>query len=505
MAKQVLTNLDLNKLPIQNFVIEDISTADNLFTTTLPPASNKNRLIFVTHSNNEYDTSGAIGLFYCDGIKWYKVPTSKEITDAMNSAISTANPITNVSISGHSMTFTFKDGTTKNANLSYSPASQSADGLMSAADKKKIDNIEAGANKTVVDIALSSSSTNPVQNKVISVELNKKVPNTRTVNGHALSSDITISKSDVGLGNVLNVAQIPASEKGTANGVATLDSAGKVPAAQLPSYVDDVIELSGVVSGTTYSELTVGKMYYNTTSKKIITATSATAGTSSDPETGKIYSYVGTTGSGFTQNMIYRWGGTTMTEISSSPDVQGSNVTLAAGDITSDSTTPTATTKTVKGWIGKLASNIKYVLDNFVPKTRKVIAGTGISGGGDLSGNVTISHQAKPTSGGTDAGGTGTVVTGVTIDSLGHVISTSKTTLPSYTSVKTYTSGALTGTSGTISKATHGINTIGSVEAYMGNNKVICDITLNSDGGVTWATGVTMASGSNFIIKIVGK
>ena len=31
------------------------------------------------------------------------------------------------------------------------------------------------------------------------------VPVTRTVNGHALSTDVTVSKSDVGLGNVLNV------------------------------------------------------------------------------------------------------------------------------------------------------------------------------------------------------------------------------------------------------------------------------------------------------------
>ena len=35
-------------------------------------------------------------------------------------------------------------------------------------------------------------------------ELNKKVPTTRKVNNHALSSDVTITKSDVGLGSVVN-------------------------------------------------------------------------------------------------------------------------------------------------------------------------------------------------------------------------------------------------------------------------------------------------------------
>lgn len=35
------------------------------------------------------------------------------------------------------------------------------------------------------------------------------VPNTRTVNGHVLSSDVTVTKSDVGLGNVTNTKQAP--------------------------------------------------------------------------------------------------------------------------------------------------------------------------------------------------------------------------------------------------------------------------------------------------------
>lgn len=37
------------------------------------------------------------------------------------------------------------------------------------------------------------------------------VPNTRTVNGHALSADVTVTKSDVSLGSVDNVQQMPIS------------------------------------------------------------------------------------------------------------------------------------------------------------------------------------------------------------------------------------------------------------------------------------------------------
>lgn len=47
-------------------------------------------------------------------------------------------------------------------------------GLMSVADKKKLDGIADGANKTTVDTTLSSTSTDPVQNKVIKSALDKK-------------------------------------------------------------------------------------------------------------------------------------------------------------------------------------------------------------------------------------------------------------------------------------------------------------------------------------------
>lgn len=54
-----------------------------------------------------------------------------------------------------------------------------------------------GAGVTV-DSALSSTSTNPVQNKVIYQALSGKVATTTTVNNKALSSNVTLSASDVG-------------------------------------------------------------------------------------------------------------------------------------------------------------------------------------------------------------------------------------------------------------------------------------------------------------------
>ena len=66
-------------------------------------------------------------------------------------------------------------------------ATQDTKGLMSANDKAKLDGIAQGANKTVVDAALSSTSTNPVQNKAVKAALDDKA---NSEHSHS-ASDIT--------------------------------------------------------------------------------------------------------------------------------------------------------------------------------------------------------------------------------------------------------------------------------------------------------------------------
>ena len=83
------------------------------------------------------------------------------------------------------------DGT---SNVSANTATQSVSGLMSAADKKKLDGIAAGATKITVDTSVSSTSTNPVQNKVIKTELDKKAGTavaTTNTNGLMSAADKT--------------------------------------------------------------------------------------------------------------------------------------------------------------------------------------------------------------------------------------------------------------------------------------------------------------------------
>lgn len=63
-----------------------------------------------------------------------------------------------------------------NTYSSIPAATQSAVGLMSAADKTKLDGIATGANKITVDSSLSSTSTNPVQNKAVYASLVARLP-----------------------------------------------------------------------------------------------------------------------------------------------------------------------------------------------------------------------------------------------------------------------------------------------------------------------------------------
>lgn len=72
-------------------------------------------------------------------------------------------------------------------NTTYNDVTQSAHGLMTAADKKKLDGIASGATKVTVDSTLSSTSTNPVQNKVINSALTEKSKKNHT---HDLSTMI---------------------------------------------------------------------------------------------------------------------------------------------------------------------------------------------------------------------------------------------------------------------------------------------------------------------------
>ena len=181
-------------------------------------------------------------------------------------------------------------------DTTYSNATTSLDGLLSSEDKTKLDGIATGATRVLVDSSITERSSNPVRSSAIYSALAGKVPTSRTVNGKALSGNITLTANDV--------KAIPSSSKGANNGVAELDSSGKVPSSQLPSYVDDVIE--GYLSG--------GKFY------KESEHTTAIVG-----ETGKIYVNL-------SDGKTYRWSGSAYVEISASLALGETSSTAYRGD-----------------------------------------------------------------------------------------------------------------------------------------------------------------------------
>ena len=160
-------------------------------------------------------------------------------------------------------------------DTTYSEATQSAAGLMSSTDKTKLDGIEAQANKTVVDSSFVADSTNPVQSKVVKAALDNK---------------------------------LETSLKGATNGLAELDSTGKVSSTQLPSYVDDVVE---------------GYFYNSKFYKEAAHTTEITA------ESGKIYVNLA---EGNDQNKTYRWSGSAYVVISETLALGETSSTAYRGD-----------------------------------------------------------------------------------------------------------------------------------------------------------------------------
>lgn len=101
----------------------------------------------------------------------------------------------------------------------YSAATTSAAGLMSAADKTKLDGIDPSSYVVTVDSAMSTTSENPVQNKVITTALAGKVD---TVSGKGLSTEdyTTAEKTKLsGIETGANNYSLPTAAANTLGGV----------------------------------------------------------------------------------------------------------------------------------------------------------------------------------------------------------------------------------------------------------------------------------------------
>ena len=125
------------------------------------------------------------------------------------------------------------------AKADRTAATASANGLMSKADKAKLDGIAAGATKVTVDSALSDTSANPLQNKVIAAALDGKAGTaaaTQSANG--LMSKADKAKLD---GIAAGATKV------TVDSVVSASSVNPVQNKAIKQYVDSRAAGSGAV------------------------------------------------------------------------------------------------------------------------------------------------------------------------------------------------------------------------------------------------------------------
>lgn len=164
-----------------------------------------------------------------------------------------------------------------------------------AADSTLQSNINNEATtRSEADATLDSKISKEVSDRTQAVSTLQGSLDTEIARATKAEQDITSAyeAADTTLQNNINAIN---NSKGVANGIATLDQNGLVPSSQLPSYVDDVIEVS------TFSALP------------------------DTGESGKIYITQDT-------NLTYRWSGTAYVEISQSLALGETSSTAYAGD-----------------------------------------------------------------------------------------------------------------------------------------------------------------------------
>ena len=215
-----------------------------------------------------------------------------------------------------------KLNTGRDIRVTFPEATETVKGLLSAADKAQLNALQANLDSKVDKVTgkslLADSEIEKLAGLPNSTELTNSIATAKAAGDNA-QSDLNahkqnksnpheVTKAQVGLGNVTNDAQVKRSEMGVANGVATLDADGKVPASQLPSYVDDIIDVYATYSKSDTGVLSNVTLYLDAAHTKLVTG-----------EAGKIYQNVA---DGEPQYQ-FRWTGTIFSQTGASSLILG--------------------------------------------------------------------------------------------------------------------------------------------------------------------------------------
>lgn len=170
-----------------------------------------------------------------------------------------------LSKNGSTITLTGSNGQSTmvtDSDTTYSVVTTSANGLMSKEMLTKLNGIEAGAQKNTITGVKGSAETSYRTGSINITKANIGLGNVEDKSSATIRGEITSANVTTALG----FTPLDATKKGAANGVAELGADGKVPSAQLPSYVDDVLEYDAKANFPATGE--AGKIYVDKTTNK---------------------------------------------------------------------------------------------------------------------------------------------------------------------------------------------------------------------------------------------
>lgn len=272
-------------------------------------------------------------------------------------------------------------------------------------------------------------------------------------------------------------------QKGAANGLAELDATGKVPSAQLPSYVDDVLEYA------------------------------AEANFPATGETGKLYVALDT-------NDVYRWSGSAYVKVSDAVSSADQATKLAtartislSGDVSGSTSFDGSANVSITATVAN--NSHTHTAANITDLTEAVqdIIGADVVGSGaisvsynDTTGDTTISHADTSSQASVDNSGA-TVIQDVTLDTYGHVTGLASKTLTAadvgaITGNQTITlSGDVSGSGTTSIVVTVADDSHNHVISNVDGLQTALDGKLNLSGG-TISGNLTVDAGTNTTLSV---
>lgn len=144
-----------------------------------------------------------------------------------------------------------------------------------------------------------------------------------TINGKKISTNPSLVKGDVGLGNVTNDAQVKRSEKGVANGVVPLNADGKIDTVYLDGQQSPVQGVDGTYTTSSLPGSPTKDMFIYTSNDKKFREYNGSSWEVVEPKQDTLYNFRKNPPSGGSSrvNILYRWDGAGLAEVSSTVSI----------------------------------------------------------------------------------------------------------------------------------------------------------------------------------------